>query len=93
MQQKLSEQRPTCNCSLDDEHAAALLQFLEGRGYALILDQWGYREMAYRGWSRGELKRAAAILKNLGKIIIDVSSYGGTLRLELVEEVEACPAA
>jgi hypothetical protein len=89
---KLTEQKSACNCNLDDDHAAALLQFLEGRGYALILDQCGYREMAFRGWSRGELKRAATILKSTGKIIVDVSSYGGTLRLELVEEGGACVA-
>jgi len=88
---KLTEQKAGCNCSLDDEYAAALLKFLKGRwGGALILDQWGYREMAAYGWTRGELKRAAAILKHAGKITVGVSSYGGMLQLELVEEVGAC---
>ena len=89
----LTEQKPTCNGSLDDEHAAALLEFLKGRG-AHTLDQWGFREMAVHGWTRAELKRAAAILKHAGKITIGISSYGGTLRLELVEEevVGTCAA-
>lgn len=88
MKKKLAEQKSTCN-SLDDEHAAALLELLGRRwGGELTLDLWGYREMAAYGWARGELKRAAAILKQAGKITIN-SSCGGALRLALIEEVSA----
>ena len=92
---KLTEQKAACNCTLDDEHATALLERLRGRG-SLLLDPWGYREMAAYGWTRGELKRAAAILKHAGTITISIAVCDGIgmLQLELVEEevVGTCAA-
>lgn len=71
---------------IEDERMQQLLQYIDRRGFAVVLNNEGYRQLQLEGFTRTEVDRSVSALRAQGRLVIRIEAYGLVIDTPAIEE-------